>query len=86
MKDSEDKPRDQTMGYLVKRLLGAQVSGATTEGGMRQNIELWMRTGKLNLRQRPHGNWWVVNENEVDKIIQEFSPGGSGYFHFNDMS
>jgi len=66
------KRKDYTMPYLYEKL---EEAGLPCSRG---TIRLWMKSGKLKLRRRPHNNWKVINAKEAEEIVRAFSPGGKG--------
>lgn len=75
---------DHRVGYLLNRLLEEGLIGAKTNLGARQTLQSWIKKGKLNLRRRP-SNQYVVTEEEIQQIIKEFSPGGSGKWNYKNI-
>ena len=41
-------------------------------------------SGALICPRLPHSNWRVFSQEDIDEIIKAFSPGGVGYWHFNE--
>lgn len=64
--------------HLVNRLAEAGILTAITPGSKRQVVHYWIKSGKITPRRRPHSNWYIFNEDEINQIIKEFSAGGSG--------
>lgn len=65
---------------IVRELMKAGVMSAKTVRGGKQNLSNWERQGKLRLRRMPISGHRVATQDDVDQIIKEFSPGGSGVF------
>lgn len=74
--------KDQTVGYLIQKLIDNNVINAKSLASGRQTIKNWMKNGRLVLRERPHSKWRVVTHAEVQEIIQAFRPGGAGEWHY----
>lgn len=79
------KNRDHTIKYLIKRLKEAGITKAKTRDGARQWIQYHINNGTLSLRQRPgQRGFYVITEEEANQIIKEFSPEGTGYWHYQE--
>lgn len=74
-----------TIKKLVDRLVEERIISAKTYAGALQVVHYWMRTGKLKLRQLPHSGYHYVTEDEVEKIITEFSLGGKGFWSYEEV-
>lgn len=74
--------KDYTLKHLVKRLVRAKILQNVTPEGGKQTIHSWIRHGWLELRKRPHNNYYVVNKSEMERIVIAFSPGGSGHWSY----
>jgi hypothetical protein len=72
--------KDYEITYLAAKLVQAGIIHPETVAGARQTIYSWMRKGRLTLRRKPTSDRFVVNNEEADKIIKNFSSGGSGKF------
>jgi len=72
--------KDHGVRYIVDRLReeGA-ISSLTREGGV-QTLHTWIKRGYLKLRMKPPGMWYRANDKEIDEIIQDFTPGGEGWW------
>lgn len=70
-----------TIKHLIKRIREEGITRATTRNGARNTIQNWINRGNLQLRKSPASNYYLVNEKEIEDIVREFSPGGSGVFH-----
>jgi hypothetical protein len=83
MKDS----KDYDLNYLVAALRDAGITKAKTVLGAKQTISYWIREGVLVLRQSPRSKFrYRVNEEEVKQIISELSPGGKGFWHYDQST
>jgi predicted site-specific integrase-resolvase len=76
--------RDKTLSRLTEALNRAGITNSKTIRGGRRTIHSWISKGRLRLRQRPHSGWHVVNEKEITEIKEAFSPGGKGYWFFDE--
>ena len=76
---------NHNLRYLIDNLIEAGLITAKSYLGAKQVIQYWIRTGKLRLRQRPHNGYYVVSEKEVKAILREFSEGGQGFWHYDQI-
>lgn len=75
--------RDYMIGHLARRLMDEGIITARTLPGAKLVVWQWIKSGKLQLRQRPHTGWNIVNDEEVQEIVDSFKVGGKGYWHAN---
>jgi hypothetical protein len=76
--------KDHTISYLVEKLKEAQIMNPQTIAGGKQTLYAWMRKGFLTPRRMPHNNWPIFNDEEIAEIIEAFSPGGPGYWNYEE--
>lgn len=75
--------KDHNIGFLAKRLMQEGIVTARTIPGAKETVHYWIKAGRLKLRQRPHTDWNIVSDSEIEQIIKEFSVGGSGRWYNN---
>jgi len=76
--------KDKSVKALILEMQRYGIITARTYNGARQTLISWLRKGRLVLRKRPHNDWRVVNDVEIAEIIKEFSPNGSGHWHYKE--
>jgi hypothetical protein len=71
-----------TIKYLVNKLHDVGIIKALTYDSARQTVQGWIRRGRLVMRKQPHTGYYAITKKEIDEIVKEFLPGGSGKWHY----
>jgi hypothetical protein len=72
---------DKTIKYLVRALVEAGLIKCKNYRSARQHVQYWIKSGRLQLRQRAITRYYLVNDIEISDIIRAFSFGGEGFYH-----
>lgn len=72
------------MAGIVRELMDKGVITSTTIPSGKQTVLHWIRQDLLRLPKLLHNGYYQVTEKQLNEIVQAFSMGGKGYWHWDE--